>query len=345
MRNLASIQEITRIKEIPGADSIELVVIKGWQCVSKKGEFNQGDRCVYFEVDSYLPVDDNRFEFLRHTSYRNNEFMGEGLRIKTMTMRGELSQGLALPLDLFPEITVTDIGKDVTDTLKVRKWELPEQVSSSGVEIGEKPFGIPTTDETRLQSMPEFLEAFHGQPYYITTKMDGTSCTIYVKDGKVGVCGRNKEYREDPATCSMWAWVERHGLKEKLLALGESLAIQGEFCGEGIQKNPIKLKEAELYVFDVLYLHEDRPCKKLGLAGLERYCKVLGLTMVPIEEIGNNFEYEMDGLLEKARGRYPGGAHKEGIVVRTQDFQHNHGLKHKMSFKVINNDFLKKEKD
>ena len=90
MRNLVTIQEISAIKPIEGADAIELVLIKGWQCVAKKGEFKQGDLCVYFEVDSYLPADDARYEFLHRTSYRKNEFMGEGLRIKTMTMRGEI---------------------------------------------------------------------------------------------------------------------------------------------------------------------------------------------------------------------------------------------------------------
>ena len=94
MRKLATIQKISEVKPIPGADFIELVVIKGWQCVAKKGEFKPEDSCVYFEVDSYLPIDE-RFEFLRKTSYRNNEFMGEGFRVKTVKFRGEISQGLA----------------------------------------------------------------------------------------------------------------------------------------------------------------------------------------------------------------------------------------------------------
>ena len=137
MRSLASIQEISDIKPIEGADVIELVLIKGWQCVAKKGEFEKGSLCVYFEVDSYLPID-ARYEFLRRTSYRNSEHMGEGFRIKTMTMRGTLSQGLALPISEFPGIG-SEPGFDVTELLSVRKWEIPESVSSSGIEIGNKP--------------------------------------------------------------------------------------------------------------------------------------------------------------------------------------------------------------
>ena len=343
MRKLATIQEISDIRPIEGADAIELVLIKGWQCVAKKGEFQKGDLCVYFEVDSYLPID-ARYEFLQRSSYRNNEFMGEGFRIKTMTMRGELSQGLALPLSRFPEITPKP-GGDVTDLLGVRKWEQPESVSNLGVDIGGKPFGIPTTDETRLQSMPEFIEAFKGRQYYITTKMDGTSCTIYCKDGKVGVCGRNSEYKEDAAASAMWAWVYKRGLKDRLLELGENIAVQGEFCGMGIQKNRMKLPEPNLYVFDVVILRDGGGGRKAGLAELRRYCERLELEMAPVEETGDCFNFTLAELLEKARGKYSSGLDKEGIVVRTQEAEHNHAINHKMSFKVINNDFLKKEKD
>jgi RNA ligase (TIGR02306 family) len=343
MRNLATVQEILDIRSIEGADSIELVLIKGWQCVAKKGEFQKGELCIYFEVDSYLPID-ARYEFLRRSSYRNNEYMGEGFRIKTMTMRGEISQGLVLPISAFPEIT-TQMGLDVTDSLHVRKWEQPESVSNMGIEIGDKPFGIPTTDETRLQSMPEFLEVFSGLPYYITTKMDGTSCTIYCMEGKVGVCGRNFEYKEDTATSAMWAWVYKHGIKDKLVELNESIAIQGEFCGAGIQKNRMKLMEPNLFVFDIVKLYGGGGSKKAGLSELQRYCERLGLDMVPLEETGDSFNYTLAELLEKARGKYSSGLDKEGIVVRSQETGHNYTINHKMSFKVLNNDFLKKEKD
>ena len=343
MRNLVTIQRITEVKPIPDADSIELVLIKGWQCVAKKGEFKPGDRCVYFEVDSYLPIDE-RYEFLRKSSYRNNEYMGEGFRIKTLRFRGEISQGLALPVNAFPEAPPgTADGTDITDLLKVKKWEMPEQVGTAGTAIGDKPFGIPTTDETRIQAIPEFLENFRGKPYYISTKMDGTSCTVYVKDGKVGVCGRNDEYKEDPETCSMWAYVYKHGLKNKLLALAEDIALQGEFCGAGIQKNRLRLYEPVLYVFDVIKIGEGDKLRKCGLAEILSYCEKIGLESVPIEETGDSFNYTLPELIERARGKYTSGLDKEGIVVRTQEY--GRVGNEKLSFKVLNNDFLAKEKD
>ncbi|MCL1982808.1 MAG: RNA ligase (ATP) [Clostridiales bacterium] len=343
MRNLVTIQEIAGTRPIPDADAIELVLIKGWQCVAKKGEFAQGDLCVYYEVDSFLPIDE-RYEFLRKTSYRNNEFMGEGFRIKTVTFRGEISQGLALPLGAFGELAGFSAGADVTENLGVRKWEQPEVAGSSGVELGDKPYGIPTTDETRLQSMPEFLDAFRGKPYYITTKMDGTSCTVYCKDGKVGVCGRNKEYKEETQTCAMWAWVYKRGIKEKLLALGEDIAIQGEFCGAGIQKNRLKLMEPNIFAFDVIKFGDDGTLRKEGLDGLLSYCGKLGIDPVPVEEAGDSFDYTLEELIEKAKGKYGSGLDKEGIVVRTKEYGRMPDINHKLSFKVLNNDFLKKDK-
>jgi len=345
MRKLATLQKISEIKPIEGADAIELVIIKGWQCVSKKGEFNMGDTCVYFEVDSFLPIDE-RYEFLRRTSHRKNEFMGEGFRIKTIMMRGHISQGLALPTRLFPEIAGFNIGDDVTEILGVKKWEVPEVQGSAGIDIGDKPFGIPTTDESRIQSMPEFLESFIGKPYYITTKMDGTSCTIYFKNGKVGVCGRNKEYKEDASSCSMWAYVIKTGLKERLIEYGKDIALQGEFCGQGIQKNRLNLSEPELFVFDIIKFSDTDIMNKCGLDELVFICEELGLRTVPIEEVGESFNYTLAELLERARGKYPSGKDKEGIVIRTREYGRSlvGSILHKNSFKVINNDFLQKEK-
>lgn len=102
MRKLVSIQKIRKISPIDGADFIELVHINGWQCVSKKGELKENEMGLYFEIDSFLPLIPE-FEFLRKTSFKR---MGdkEGIRLKTIKLRGELSQGLMLPLKVFPKL-------------------------------------------------------------------------------------------------------------------------------------------------------------------------------------------------------------------------------------------------
>ena len=97
MRKLASIQRIWKIESIEGADRIELAHVLGWQCVVNKGQFRPMDSCVYFAIDSFLPVCPE-FEFLRSSSYKKTEVMGEGFRLRTMCFRGQISQGLLLPI-------------------------------------------------------------------------------------------------------------------------------------------------------------------------------------------------------------------------------------------------------
>lgn len=340
MRKLVTIQKIADVQPIPDADRIEMVSVLGWQCVAKKGEFKKDDMCVYFEVDAYLPVTDARYEFLRASSYRNNEVMGEGFRIKTQKFRGQISQGLALPVSSFPELKGSGVNEDVSEILGVVKWDMPEMESDVGTIIGDKPYGIPTTDETRVQSIDELRQQLLGKRYYISTKMDGTSCTIYHKNGDFGVCTRNNLLKNDGKS-SMWNFMTNHGIDEKLSAYGRNLIIQGEFCGHGIQKNRLRLKSAEWYVFNVI---DADTMQLLDLDTMLTICKDLNLTTVPIEEVGDCFDYTLPALLERARGKYPSGLDKEGIVIRPCVPEYCHILGKSLSFKVLNNDFLAKEK-
>ena len=72
MRKLASIQRVWKIEPIEGADRIELAHVLGWQCVVNKGQFQPMDLAVYFEVDSFLPIQEE-YEFMRASSYKNSE--------------------------------------------------------------------------------------------------------------------------------------------------------------------------------------------------------------------------------------------------------------------------------
>lgn len=108
-RALAYVATIDEIVPIPGYDRVEHARIKGWWVVVKKDEFKVGDKAVYFEVDSKVPDTDERFAFLENKRYR----------IKTQRMCKVYSQGLALPMDLFPEIQKKAVGTDVTKILKI----------------------------------------------------------------------------------------------------------------------------------------------------------------------------------------------------------------------------------
>ena len=339
-RKLATVQYVHHITPIEGADNIECIHVLGWTCVAKKGEFQVGDSCVYFEVDSYLPVCEE-FEFLRKSCYRNDDFMGEGFRLKTQRFRGQISQGLALPLTILPEGSGYKIGDDVTDILHVRKWEIEEFVTASGTVIGDMPSGIGKTDELRVQAFPELIQEISGLPYYISTKMDGTSVTMYWIDKKFGVCGRNYEYADD-GKCSMWDYAKAHHIEEKLRENDvPDIAIQGEFCGAGIQKNRLKLRSPEWYVFTVCDMQTGH---RLSLEKMKELCEKLELSMVPVEETGDCFDYQtIEELLERAKGKYPSGMNKEGIVIRPLEPVYSKTVEGPLSMKVLNNDYLLKE--
>lgn len=346
-RKLASIQKIWKVEPIEGADRIELVSVLGWKCVSKKGEFKEGDLCVYFEVDAFLPVCE-KFEFLRSSCYKKNELMGEGFLLKTQRFRGQISQGLVLPLSILDGIDSKEGGwnlyEGVAEFLGVRKWMMPEVATGSGTAIGDMPYGIPKTDEIRVQAEPSLIEEFSGVPYYISTKMDGTSVTMYLVDGNFGVCGRNFEYADD-AKCPFWKFVHKNGVREKIAkgaaVLGlKNVAVQGEFCGEGIQKNRLKLFSPDWFVFTLIDMDVHR---RLGLAEMLQFCDAAGLSHVPIEECGENLPYKsVDSLIERAKGLYASGNHKEGIVVRPQNPCYSRIVEGPLLMKVINNDFLLK---
>ena len=333
-RSLATIQQIAEIKPIKDADSIELAQILGWQCVIKKGQFLPGTKAVYFEVDSFLP-EDPRYEFLRKSSFRQTEFMGRGFRIKTMRMRGEISQGLVMPLSDFPELQKDmDIGEDVTQILNIKKWYVPEVQTNTGVLIGPKPYGVPTTDEVRVQSAPEMLTYLHNREFYITTKMDGTSCTVFWKDNEIGCTSRNHNIKEGSDSL-YWKAVYKYNLAEKLGALGKNIAIQGELCGPGIQKNKHRLPDYSWFVYDIFDLDIKR---YYDFEQIRSLLLELGLESVPVEQRGDNFNFSLEELLEMAKGKYSSGIDKEGIVVRSLSPP-------RVSFKVLNNDALLKDKE
>ena len=221
MRKLASIQKIKEVFPIPDADRLELVQVLGWKCVGGKGEFHVGDLVVYFEIDSFLPVCEE-FEFLRKSSYRSNDFMGEGFRLKTMKFRGEISQGLCLGIDKLSKLQGMSLeeGVDVTEILGVREWEMPERAGSGGTMIGDRPGYIPKTDEIRIQSAPELLNEFKGLPYYITTKMDGSSHSIGVRDGEISFTGHNFTYKDDGKSAFV-EYVKAEGIPEKMKAYAD----------------------------------------------------------------------------------------------------------------------------
>ena len=344
MRKLASVQRIWKIEPIEGADRIELAHVLGWQCVVNKGQFQPMDPAVYFEVDSFLPVCPE-FEFLRDSSYRKTNVMGEGFRLRTMKFRGQISQGLLLPLDAFPQIPKdAEIGEDVSALLSVRKWEIEERISTGGTMIGALPPDIPHTDETRVQAEPELIQDFAGLEYYISTKMDGSSHSVGLDSEGFHVTGHNYEYKDDGKS-PFYEFVKALKLEEKMRAFAEenellTFTIQGELCAPGIQNNRLRLTKPEWYVFTV---RENG--KRVSLERMLEICRRLELKSVPIEEIGQDLPSKystVEALLERADGSYPNGGKKEGIVIRPTNPVYCERISASLSMKVVSNKYLLK---
>ena len=344
MRRLASVQRIWKIEPIEGADKIELAHVLGWQCVVNKGQFRPMDVGVYFEIDSFLPIRPE-FEFMRSSSYRKTDIMGEGFKLRTVRFRGQISQGLLLPVSSFPEIPADiELGTDITELLGVRKWEIEERATTGGTVIGTLPYDIPHTDETRVQENPELIQAFAGLEYYISTKMDGSSHSIGVDENGFHVTGHNYEYKDD-GNSSFFELVKARGYREKVEDFVKenglsTLTIQGEFCAPGIQQNRLRLTKPEWYVFTV---RENGV--RVGLGRMLEVCEALGIDHVPIEEVGTDLPSKyptVESLLDRADGEYPNGGKKEGIVIRPTEPVFCPLISASLSMKVVSNKYLLK---
>jgi len=355
MRKLASVQRVWKVEPIEGADRIELAHVLGWQCVVNKGEFSrEGDLGIYFEIDSFLPICPE-FEFLRASSYKKTDIMGEGFLLRTKKFKGQISQGLLLPFDAlvksFPQILdrlkeapFEEVGTDLTDVLGVRKYEIEERATTGGNVIGVLPYDVPHTDETRVQAEPGLIQEFAGLEYYISTKMDGSSHSVSFDENGFHVCGHNYEYKDDDSS-AFYRFVNAMGLREKMeLYVGthglRTLTLQGEFCAPGIQQNRLKLKKPEWYVFTVRI-----DGKRTDLETLRKLCWDLNVQTVPIEETGTDLPSgypTVESLLSRADGEYPNGGKKEGIVIRPTTPIYSPTIGTDLSMKVVNNKYLLK---
>jgi len=335
-RKLASVVKIVDIQPIPGADAIVVVTVKGWKVVVKVNEYKVGDLAVYYEIDSFLPIRP-QFEFLRKSSFKR---MGssEGFRLKTIRLRGQISQGLLTPI---PEgISNPKEGDDLTEALDIVKYEPPIPAQLAGKIKGTFPSFIPKTDEIRIQNF-ESEVGFSpvGERAYVTEKLDGTSFTCYFNNGVFGVCGRNWELSETSDN-SLWRMANVLQLKEKMTKHGKNIALQGELIGAGINGNLYGLSDHKLYFFTGYDIDKGR---RMFFDELEWVLFGLQLQMVPLLEkygfVIPNESNIVDYMLKYAEGKSVLNMEvdREGVVVR--------GLEREFSFKAISNTYLLGSKD
>jgi RNA ligase (TIGR02306 family) len=330
-RKLASIQTILDIQPIEGADNIEVAKVNDWKLVTKKGEFKIGDNAIYCEIDSFLPIREE-FEFLRKTSYKKMSDV-EGFRLKTIRLRGQISQGLLLPLSMLNS-GIYNVGDDVTELLGIIKYEKPLSAELAGIAKGNFPSFIPKTDEERIQNCTSSYEEWRKHIFYETEKLDGSSTTIYMNNNEFGVCSRNLDLKETEGN-TFWIVARKLKIEEKLREIGYNVAIQGELIGEGVQGNPYKLKGHTIKIFNIFNIDKQ---EYLNLNDFKETLKKLNLESVPILSENINLPETIVELILSAEGKSVLNPNfgREGKVIRSHD--------RTISFKVISNDFLLKEK-
>jgi len=356
MRKLASIQKITALEQIEGADRIETASILGWKVVVRKDEgFKAGDLVVFCEIDTVLQNLPDKLKEL------------EGMRVRTMRFKGQISQGICFPLNEFGDVFMSaespllNEGNDVTEILGFKKYEEKIPTCLSGIKKGDFPSFIPKTDETRVQGLKRLLHKYGGGVFSVTEKIDGASSTFYVKDGEFGVCSRNMELEESDAPLQ-WRLAKKLNLKEKMLSIGDDMslscmsknfAIQCELAGEGIQSNRLGIKGHELFVFNVFDIDKNKYLSLLDCG--DPYCEIykmvtqkLSLKTVPIVFTNYILTNDVDELVKLATRKscLNPKVWAEGVVIRklhdTNDpemigFTNSSG---RLSFKVMNPEYL-----
>ena len=330
-RKLATIAKIDELHPIPDADAIERAVIRGWNVVVKKGEFQVGDKCVYCEIDSLLP-EREEFEFLRNKKFR----------IKTIKLRGQVSQGIAFPMSVLPKGSNTNMGADVTKAMGIIKYEEPIPACLGGKVLGRFPSHSQKTDEERIQNLKESYEEYKQYTWIATEKLDGSSMTAFIHEDQFGVASRNLQLKED-AKNSFWAVARAENLEYKMRLLMasmgfKSLTLQGELIGEGIQKNKYRIKGQTARWFRAF---DPMAYKFLPYHDFIYALDEMRLVSVPIVDDDFTLPEKFEDLITYADGRsalYETA--REGIVFVAKDAPEKY--EGRLSFKVISNKFILK---
>lgn len=367
MRKLATVQVISNIEPIKDADMIEKATVLGWEVViAKKDNFKIGDKIIYIEVDSVMP-EKPEYEFLRSRKFR----------IRTIKLKGQVSQGLVLPLSN----NKLSIGDDITELLGITKYLSPSERDEFAnqerlIKIEKNrlkkymmryslfrrfflsrkqkegfPYWVSKTDEERIQNIPHVLEQFKDQIVYVTEKVDYQSVTftskILPKFG--GFLGKilpikklvfmvcSRNLLTNDKNSLYWKIAKKYNI-ETILKYNPNLTIQGEQGDQKVQGNKYGISEPTLWVFNII---NHVTGQYFDLKEMRDFCEKWGLQTVP--PIGfyklSELGSSVPELVQFSKGKsvINNSVHREGIVVRSIV-----NGKKQLSFKVINPDFLLK---
>jgi RNA ligase (TIGR02306 family) len=358
MRKLVTVRKITDVQSILGADRIEEVWVDGWSVVCQKGIHNVGDSVLYFELDSFLPQSDTRFESFMKFGTRTFDGV-VGHRIKTVRLKGVYSQGVIMPLSEFPEITSTEEDTDYSEAIGIVKWEAPQErgegMGYQGDKKGDFPWFIRKSDQERIQNLYGKLTQTHRDKEFVgTLKMDGSSITVgYVLGDRYDnkeffYCSRNQELkmpdfgaedfkRENEGKFYQGAANSDLFVKAFMLhkLFGSYYAIQGELVGAGVQGNFEKFDTYQVFAYNIFDIEKQEYVDyntfeiMAEAVKLQTVPKVYGANTVLVHELKDILEWSNLGKILNAE-------YIEGIVYKQVDGD--------CQFKVINNKYLDKQK-
>jgi len=358
MRKLASIKTIASISPIEGKDRIGLATVDGWQVIVQKSEFSPGDRCVYVEIDSVMP-EKPEFEFLRKKDFRIRTMkmagvISQGICFPLSILPPKENGEYELEEDVTEILGITqyeptmdaDPEPDETGKSKVRKYPaflMRFKWFRSLVLPKKRNKGFPTfvskTDEIRIQNIPNIV---HDKREWIATeKVDGQSGTFalvrhksripFKKDTfEYIVCSRNLRLLK-PDRTPYWRVSDRYQIENALRnMIGDRdwIAIQGECVAPNVQGNKYKVKEPDLYVFNLIY-----PTGRVDSIRAKSIIEQHGMKFVPIIGTGYVLPDSVEEVLAYATGQSTlADTLREGIVFRSNDGKH--------SFKAVSPEFL-----
>ncbi len=337
-RKMATIRKIDEIRPIEGADAIEAYRVGGWWVVDKKNAHKVNDLVVYVEIDAFIPHAIAPFLSKGKEPREYNGVKGE--RLRTVKLRGQVSQGLLLPINetILTEWEVAHLvwsseegnfapkfvgGEDLTEILGIQKWEAPIPASLSGMVRGGFPSWGKKTDAERCQNLTaEISEAVKNDiKFEVTIKLDGTSMSAGVgPDGEFHVCSRNLSLKLDQIGNTYVDVAKKYDLENKMKSLARPLLISGEIIGEGIQKNQEKIKGQDFFVFNIW-----DPIRAEYLSVEERMSivKTLGLKHVPVVRNGVSLRdlglSTVEEILKFAEGPSMNSPSREGLVFKSID--------------------------
>lgn len=354
--NLASIQKITKLIPIDGADLIETVTVLGWEVVVKKGEYAVGDLCAYIQIDTVVP-ELPEYEFLRERKFR----------VRTIKLRKQLSQGLIVPV---PKGKWKE-GDDVTEVLGVKKYEKPDSNPEKYEKpripkvwykkwiylfkynflykafpklqrLSRSPFPkhlVSITDEERIQNIPQVLSQYAGKSFITSYKLDGSSITIIHSKvfgkSKFRICSRRFELHDkkndwykvfiDTGFDAEVLKLVRHFSTNDIIVQGEAI---GKFNGNhhNLQKDQIRL--FNIYVDG----------KRINQKDFIQVCLANNIPHCPMyKEVVLNHTLPEIIKMSEIKDKINPFAEAEGLVWRC--------VEDNLSFKVINNNFLLKNNE